>query len=287
MQQPGIFALGSRAHQHLYFTVAEPMSLRDALRSTLELVTSVRGVNVVIGLRPELARQLHDESVEAGLDDFATMNANGVTIPAEQHDMWIWVHGPSPDVCFDATGDIVGELAPHATLDREQSAFTYRDSRDLTGFEDGTENPPIHEAVNLLSPPDSSLGVVALVQQWDHDLVKIKELAPAQFEELIGRTLDHSIELEPPQLSDRSHIERVVIEDDAGEELEIFRRSTPFGNQEEHGLVFVGFAPEQHRMLTMLENMIGLEDGIVDHINDFSRCVGSGWYVVAPVSVFQ
>ena len=283
MQQPGIFARGSRAHQHLYLTVTDQAGLHEAVCSTLELVTSVRGVNVVVGLRPSIAHALYAESTEAGLDDFVPMSANGVTIPAEQHDMWVWVHGPAPDVCFDATAAIVRELEPAATLDREQSAFTYRDSRDLTGFEDGTENPPLHEVVNLLSPPDSSLGVVALVQKWDHDLVKIKELAPDKFEELIGRTLQDSIELEPPLLSDRSHISRVVIEDDDGEELEMFRRSTPFGNQQEHGLVFVGFAPEQERMLRMLQNMIGLDDGIVDHVNDFSTCVGSGWYVVPPV----
>ena len=50
MQQPGIFGLGSRAHQHLYFTVDDQSGLGPALRSVLDLVTSVRGVNVVIGL---------------------------------------------------------------------------------------------------------------------------------------------------------------------------------------------------------------------------------------------
>lgn len=283
MQQPGIFALGSRAHQHLYFDVSNEADLANAITSMFQTVTGVRGVNVVVGLRPALARQISADSVEPDLDDFASMEANGVSIPAEQHDMWIWVHGPSPDVCFDATGAIVEDLESVALLTREQSAFTYRDSRDLTGFEDGTENPPLHDAVQLLSPADSTLGVVALVQQWDHELTQIKQLAPDKYEELIGRTLEHSIELDPPQLSERSHISRVVIEDDEGEELEIFRRSTPFGNQQEHGLVFVGFSPERERMNDMLKNMIGLDDGVVDHINDFSTCVGSGWYAVLPV----
>ena len=257
--------------------------LQSMLSSIFELVTTVRGVNVVVGLRPSLARQLDPASVASELDDFASMSANGVSLPSEQHDLWVWVHGPSPDVCFDATSELLDQVKPHATLDREQSAFTYRDSRDLSGFEDGTENPPLHEAMSLLTNTGSPLGTVALVQTWDHDLTKVQQLDPDQYETLIGRTLNDSIELDPPQLTDRSHISRVVIEDEDGEELEIFRRSTPFGNQEEHGLVFVGFAPEHRRMLTMLEQMIGSDEGIVDHVTDFSTCVGSGWYVVAPV----
>ena len=287
MQQPGIFALGSRAHQHLYFTVHDHSKLREALAATFELVTAVRGVNVVVGLRPSIARSLNADSVAPELDDFVAMSANGIEIPSEQHDIWMWVHGPAPDICFDATTAILEQLVPHATLDREQSAFTYRDSRDLTGFEDGTENPPLHEAASLLAQSDSPLANVALVQQWDHDLTEVKELAPEQYEALIGRTLEHSIELETPHLTDRSHISRVVIEDEEGKELEIFRRSTPFGNQEEHGLVFVGFAPDYQRMLRMLEEMIGTNDGIIDHVNDFSTCVGSGWYVIPPIDVLQ
>ena len=287
MEQPGIFALGSRAHQHLYFSVNDQSMLKAALGSVFELVTSVRGVNVVVGLRPTLARQLDATSVAAELDDFATMSANGISIPAEQHDLWVWVHGPSPDVCFDATSEVLVALQPHATLDREQSAFTYRDSRDLSGFEDGTENPPLHEAASLLTNTGFPLATVALVQIWDHDLTTVKQLDPDQYETLIGRTLNDSIELDPPQLTDRSHISRVVIEDEDGEELEIFRRSTPFGNQEEHGLVFVGFAPDYQRMLVMLENMIGADDAIVDHVTDFSTCAGSGWYVVLPVESLQ
>lgn len=287
MQQPGIFALGSRAHQHLYFTVNEESKVREALGATFELVTGVRGVNVVVGLRPSIARHLDPESVAPELDDFVPMSANGIEIPGEQHDMWMWVHGPTPDVCFDATTAILEQLAPHITLNREQSAFTYRDSRDLTGFEDGTENPPLHEAASLLAQSDSPLANVALVQQWDHDLTEVKKLPLEQYEALIGRTLEHSIELEPPHVTDRSHISRVVIEDDEGEELEIFRRSTPFGNQEEHGLMFVGFAPNYQRMLRMLEEMIGVNDGIVDHVNDFSTCAGSGWYVIPPLELLQ
>lgn len=282
-QQPGIFALGSRSHQHLYFTVTDEGGIRDALTSMFGSVTSVRGVNVVVGLRPDLARRLDPEIVSSGLGDFEAMNANGVSLPAEQYDLWVWMHGSSIDGLFDASRALVSELAPHASLASEQPAFTYLDSRDMSGFEDGTENPPIHEAIDLFSSDDSMLAPVVLVQRWVHDLSTLEHLSSHELEAVIGRTLVESEELEPPQLVDRSHISRVVIEDDDGEELEMFRRSTPFGNLEEHGLMFVGFAPDHDRTLQMLENMIGLEDGVTDHVTDFSTCTGSGWYVVPAV----
>jgi len=39
-----------------------------------------------------------------------------------------------------------GPSATIATLAAEQPGFVYLDSRDLTGFIDGTENPPVEEA---------------------------------------------------------------------------------------------------------------------------------------------
>jgi len=286
-QQPGIFALGSRAHHHLYFSVKDHSTVLDVLSATFELVTGVRSVNVVVGLRPSIARQLNAQSVDSTLDDFADMSANGVTIPADQHDLWMWVHGATPDSCYDATAAIVADLAPHATLTDEQTAFTYLGSQDLSGFEDGTENPPIHDSVALLSSSDSALDTVALIQRWVHDLTEVKKLPPEQYDALIGRTLADSEELDPPQRTERSHISRVVIEDDEGEELEMFRRSAPFGNQLEHGLLFAGFAPDFQRMRRMLDEMIGANDGVTDHVNDFSTCTGSGWYVIPSLEALS
>ena len=105
MQQPGIFALGSRAHHHLYFSFTTGANALETINSAFELVTGVASVNAVIGLRPSLARQINADSVSPDLGDFATMSANGVTIPADQHDMWIWIHG----ACLLYTSDAADE----------------------------------------------------------------------------------------------------------------------------------------------------------------------------------
>ena len=44
------------------------------------------------------------------------------------------------------------------TLAAEQPCFVYRDSRDLTGFIDGTENPPVEEALDVALVPDGAAG---------------------------------------------------------------------------------------------------------------------------------
>ena len=52
-------------------------------------------------------------------------------------------------------------LAPVATLALEQDAFTYLDSRDFTGFIDGTENPAIWEAPDTAAWSTASRGQAA------------------------------------------------------------------------------------------------------------------------------
>jgi putative iron-dependent peroxidase len=72
-----------------------------------------------------------------------------------------------------------------------------------------------------------------------------------------------------------------VIEED-GEELEIYRRSTPYGTVAEHGLYFVAFSADPSRFDKMLARMFGTSgDGIHDHLTDFSSPV-SGSYYFAP-----
>jgi putative iron-dependent peroxidase len=71
----------------------------------------------------------------------------------------------------------------------------------------------------------------------------------------------------------------VEIDDADGSELAIFRRSVPYGSVAEHGLCFVAFSGDRLRFDVMLERMFGLaEDGLRDHLTDFSRPVSGGYY---------
>jgi putative iron-dependent peroxidase len=68
-----------------------------------------------------------------------------------------------------------------------------------------------------------------------------------------------------------------VIEDD-GEELEIYRRSTPYGRVGELGLYFVAFSADPSRFRRMLARMFGTDDEVMDALTTFSRPVSGSNY---------
>jgi putative iron-dependent peroxidase len=290
--QHGIFAIGTRSHHHLQLDVAADAAeepLMAALRSLREQATSVAGVNIVVGLGADLARRITPEWVPEGLTAFTPIDGGGVSFPADQHDLWIWLHGASPDGVFDVARRAAACLAGLAEVVTEQPCFTYQASLDLTGFEDGTENPPLDEAADAAVVPDGAPGAgasVVLLQRWVHDLDGFGELDDVDQGQVFGRDKHTNTELPDDVRSPRSHISRVVIDDADGAELEVFRRSTTFGGVLEHGLQFLAFASDVARLDRMLRRMVGEDDGVTDALTDFSTSTGGGWYVAPPVEAF-
>ena len=279
--QPGIFALGNRTHHHLEFDCqGEPREVLAAIQRIREAATTVAGVNVVVGFG---ARQWEAMSAASPSDliAFRTIEGtDGYSIPATQHDLWLWLHASGPDAVFNVARIAAVELADLATVAAEQSCFTYQASQDLTGFEDGTENPPLDEAI-VSATIEGDGGSIVLLQKGLHDLDGFEALELSDREQVIGRTLYGSEELEAS--AENSHIGRVVIEDDSGEELEVFRRSTAFGGVQEHGLMFLAFSADRARLQRMLERMAGAEDGVRDRLTEFSTPVRSAWYYAPPL----
>jgi putative iron-dependent peroxidase len=290
--QPGIFAVGTRSHHHLEFDVSgDARGVLDAVRRIRDAATSVAGVNVVVGFGRRLWAELAPAEVPDDFGDFEPIvGAGGFEIPARQHDLWLWIHSFGPDAVFNIARLAAHELADVAAIACEQPSFTYLASQDLTGFEDGTENPAIDEAPSVATIPEGSpcgRGSVVLVQRWVHDLDGIEALELSDRELVIGRTLQGSKELDPEVQSPRAHISRVVIEDDDGEELEVFRRSTAFGGVIEHGLMFIAFSADRARLHRMLQRMAGVDDGIRDRLTEFSTPVASAWYLAPPLELLR
>jgi putative iron-dependent peroxidase len=287
--QPGIFAQGTRSHYSLEFDLrpeAATAAIAAAVVSLREPTVTAGGFNLVIGFGAALWARLSppDAGLPGELRAFdAVEGIDGHRAPATQHDIWIWIHGTGEDLALDAARACTAVLAPVADLALEQPCFVYRDSRDLTGFVDGTENPPVEEApdVALIADGDPGEGgAYVITQRWVHNLEKFHAQTVAAQEGTFGRTKPDSIELDDDVKPPTAHIARVVIEED-GEELEIYRRSTPYGTVGEHGLYFLGFSAELSRFDKMLARMFGVADGVRDHLTDFTRPV-SGSYYFAP-----
>ncbi len=127
-------------------------------------------------------------------------------------------------------------------------------------------------------------GTFAFVQRWVHDLTSFERLSVTEQELVIGRTKPDSVELDDDTKPDSAHIARVVIEDDSGGELEIYRRSVPYGTALEHGLMFVAFTNDMSRIIRMLERMFGLTtDGLHDRLTEFSEPVIGATYFVPSI----
>lgn len=287
--QPGIFAQGTRSHYHLEFDLRARTSTRavaEAVARLREPAVTAGGLNIVVGFGPDLHRRLAPESTPAALRPFAPIRgAGGRRAPATPHDVWVWLHGTGPDVVLDTARATAEALGRVAVLAAEQPSFVYRDSRDLTGFIDGTENPPVEEGPDVAIVPDDEPGAggsFVITMKWVHNLAAFNALDLSAQQAVFGRTKPDSVELSPRVKPPTAHIARVVVEDENGEELEIYRRSTPYGTVGEHGLYFFAFSADPTRYDRMLARMFGTTgDGVHDRLIEFSTPV-SGAYYFAP-----
>jgi porphyrinogen peroxidase len=280
--QPGIFALGTSSHAYLQFDLvpgADPHQLTTAVADLSEPRTTLGGVNLVSAFRPELWAGVAPQAGPADVRSFTepVVGPDGFTMPATQHDLALWIAGPSYDVVFDTTLEVVAALAAHATLVDETVGWAYHHDRDLTGFVDGTENPPLGEAARLVVVPDGQPGAggsVLLLQKWVHDAAAWLTLPTAGQEQAMGRTKVGSIELDDRPAT--SHVARTD-QDTFGD---IFRRNTPYGTATEHGTMFVGFAATQGPLAAMLASMAGI-DGPRDDLTRYTTPL-TGAYYIAP-----
>ena len=58
----------------------------------------------------------------------------------------------------------------------------------------------------------------------------------------------------------------------------------PYGGVVQHGLYFVAYVAALDTFGRMLRRMVGLDDGIVDGLFQFSRPVSGGYYWCPPVA---
>jgi porphyrinogen peroxidase len=286
--QAGIFALGTRTHHHLELDVrsdAPVASVAEALGGLGAPHVTAGGNNLVVGFGAELWRRLAD-GPPADLAPFAPIGGlDGHTAPSSQHDIWVWIHGTGSDVVLDTAIAVADVLEPVASVADATECFVYHDSRDLTGFIDGTENPGPGEAAEVAVVPDGHPGAGGshvIAQRWVHDLAAFERLDVDEQQRVFGRTKLDSVALPRASRPVDAHIMRAELLDDDGRERRIYRRSVPFGNVRERGLYFLGFSGERERFDGMLARMFGTSgDGIHDHLLDFTRAV-SGSYYFAP-----
>ena len=284
--QAGIFALGTPSHLYLEFDRRPGTEGRTLARGVADLRdprTTMAGVNLVSGFRPDLWREFQPDAIPPTLVGFDRdlVGPDGYGMPATQHDLVLWFSGSSYDVVFDEARQAIQQLSSVATVADETSGWSYHHDHDLTGFIDGTENPTLYEAPSVVLIPEGSAGAggsVLLVQQWKHDALRWESLAPESQEAVIGRRKADSAELSPKPPD--SHVRRTD-QDVFGK---IFRRNVAYGSVTDHGTLFVGFCADQGPLLRMLESMLGIPDGPRDALTRYATARTGAFYFVPPMS---
>lgn len=283
--QSGIFSLGTSSHAYLEWDITDARRDRDlvaAIASLREPRTTIGGVNLVSGFRPELWGKVAPGDMPRGLQGFNEDLAGieGFVMPATQHDAVIWLSGSAYDVLFDTAHQVIAALDGLATVAEETVSWPYRHDRDLTGFVDGTENPSLVDAPEVALVPEGQPGEggsVLLLQKWIHDTAQWESLPVHAQEQTMGRTKQDSIELTDKPAD--SHVART----DQDQFGHVFRRNMPFGTTTRHGTMFVGFCAGQRPLAAMLESMAGLANGVRDALTRYTHPLTGAYYFVPSV----
>lgn len=196
-------------------------------------------------------------------------------MPSTPGELWVRVHGEDPGEVLHR----VRALPLDAWIvDDRTDAFRYGPSLDLTGYEDGTENPTGDDAVGAAFASDGS-SVVA-VQRWEHDLDGFAAMGRARQDHTFGRDRVSNEELDdaPPS----AHVKRTAQEGFSPEAF-VVRRSMPWRDDRGTGLVFIAFGHTLDAFSALCRRMSGLDDGVRDALFDFTRPVDGATYWCPPL----
>jgi putative iron-dependent peroxidase len=280
LPQPGILALGTTAQTYLELDLVPPAPSGAGLLAAVAQISgglmTGQGCNVVVGFRPDLWQRIKPGTVPDdvhGFDEPLT-GPDGFAMPATQHDLLVWVAAGARDVVFDEAMRAVRTLGPLATVADETTGWTYHHHLDLTGFVDGTENPPMGAASEyaLVASGPGAGGSVLLLQRWDHDALAWESLGAPGQERVMGRTKGTNEEIEDK--SPTSHIAR----NDQDEVGQILRRNIAYGDLRDHGTLFVGLCGRQAILHEMLRRMVGADGGGRDDLTRYTTPVTGAYY---------
>jgi porphyrinogen peroxidase len=140
--QPGVLAPVPPLARYLTFRLGPRYALRRTLLALSEIAD---GDQCVVGIGEPLLRALGAEI--AGMRPFPSAVGDGFVVPATPAALWCWLRGNDRGELVHRHRAIQHALAPAFVPETVIDAFRHGIGRDLTGYEDGTENPRGRKAV--------------------------------------------------------------------------------------------------------------------------------------------
>ncbi len=278
--QTGILGPVPKHARYLMFSYeAGTTDTKSALEPLQEIVD---GDKTIVALGPSIFSAAG--VTVPGLRPFPAIAGPGFDIPSTQHALWFWLRGDDPGELYHRSRYIEQTLAIDFELQEVLDAAMYGNSQDLSGYEDGTENPQDEEAVEAAIVSGAGEGLdgasFVAVQQWLHNFDSLEAMTQAEQDDTIGRRISDNEEMDDAPES--AHVKRAAQESFSPEAF-MLRRSMPWVEGREAGLNFVAFGHSLDAFEVVLRRMVGEEDGVVDALFSFSRPFSGGYYWCPPM----
>jgi putative iron-dependent peroxidase len=287
LYQPGILDSVPAVARYIWFQLTDAKVDAAAIKEALTRVTPlVDGSDVVLGLGPALVNALGADIPE--LHEFPDLSAHGVKVPSTPDTLWAWLRGSDLGDLLHVTRKVQKALAPafavRHVVDAFRHAWNENHGKDLTGFEDGTENPEGEKAeaaafAHGLGDGLDGASYVA-VQQWVHNLDAFEAVEDLARDHVIGRRLSDNEELE--DAPEAAHVKRTAQESFEPEAF-VLRRSMPWMMSMQAGLMFVAFGKSFAAFEAQMRRMAGYDDGITDALFTISKPVSGSYFWCPPM----
>lgn len=177
-----------------------------------DLAAAADGSELVVGIGQSLISALDCEI--PGMRVFPSLANLGIEIPSTSAALWCWLRGNDRGELYHRAKDIEEMLAPALRLTDVVDAFEYRDARDLSGYEDGTENPKGDEAIDAVFVSGQGAGMdgssFVAVQQWLHDLEYLRGMSDSERDDIVGRHIADNEEFD--EAPESAHVKRTAQE---------------------------------------------------------------------------
>ena len=276
--QAGILAAVPNLSRYLEFSSVPDTDLTAVVGG---LASRKLAEDVVIGIGPSLVQGLKG-SIEL-LRTFPSLSGPGCEVPSTQADIWCWIKGDDRGEIAHTGRSIAHQLQPAFRCSRLVDGFSYDGGRDLSGYEDGTENPEGELAFTAAITEGAGAGLdgpsFVAVQQWVHDLDHFEGLAQDDRDNIIGRRRSDNEELDDAPIS--VHVKRTA-QESFDPEAFVVRRSMPWADAGGEGLMFAAFGESLDPFEAQLKCVTGQEDGVVDGLFRFTRPVSGSYFWCPP-----
>lgn len=277
--QSGILSGETLLARYMTFNIVDIEATKDCLSLLSE---TVDGESVVVGFGLSLV-MAYGADIK-GLHSMAVNTVPGLDIPSTPCAMWLWLRGNDRGELFHRSRKLEKLLVSAFELTDVVDSFQYDNSRDLSGYEDGTENPKDDDALNAAIVKGQGEGMdggsFVAVQQWLHDFDILDSMTQEEKDNSIGRHMRNNEEFDDaPKFA---HVKRAAQESFTPEAF-ILRRSMPWAEGMNAGLMFVAFGKSFDAFEAIMKRMLGQEDNIQDAIFNFTKPIMGSYYWCPPM----